>query len=523
MIARLHRILVTALIGALMGLGVIRALFGGRQKARIAAPDRGRDLVAVPVPVARTAGRRRMAAAGLAGLLLASGAAWIVLLDPDARPRPGSTTQEGRGRPLAALSPARPGGGAAPAPQADMPAGPAPRDAVPTPGAGADAQGRVTATPPAPSFDVVRVEPNGDAVIAGRAAPNATVELLVDGRPVATARADAAGRFAVPPQALPSGGSEVTLRAVDADGREQRSPVRVAVVVAPAKDARPLVALTSPDAPTRVLSQPDRPQEARSGTAAEPGQQAPREGEAGRPAGKTPSSASQARADEPEAGAGAVAPPTILSIDSHPGGRLFVTARAPAGAAIRLYLNDTLIAPATVAPDGTVTFAIGRGVKPGAYTVRLDRMDPATGAVRARAEVPFTAPDPAHDGGVEYAAPNTAARGYAAHPGTAPAVPGQGTAEARSGRPAVVDPLETSSTRGRGGDGTTATVHVPEVATARIARGDSLWRISRRAYGEGDRYTVIYDANQDQIRDPDLIYPGQVFVLPSDGASERRD
>ncbi|MBK3420614.1 hypothetical protein HPY25_01290, partial [Methylobacterium sp. IIF4SW-B5] len=94
MIARLHRILVTALIGALMGLGVIRALFGGRQKARIAAPDRGRDLVAVPVPVARTAGRRRMAAAGLAGLLLASGAAWIVLLDPDARPRPGSVTQE---------------------------------------------------------------------------------------------------------------------------------------------------------------------------------------------------------------------------------------------------------------------------------------------------------------------------------------------------------------------------------------------------------------------------------------------
>ncbi|WP_288582381.1 hypothetical protein, partial [uncultured Methylobacterium sp.] len=117
MIARPHRFLVTALLGALMGLGVIRALFGGRPRAGIAAPDRGRDLVAIPVvPVARTAGRRRMAAAGLAGLLLASGAAWIVLLDPDAGPRPGSATREGLGRPLAALSPARPGGGAAPAP-----------------------------------------------------------------------------------------------------------------------------------------------------------------------------------------------------------------------------------------------------------------------------------------------------------------------------------------------------------------------------------------------------------------------
>ena len=34
-------------------------------------------------------------------------------------------------------------------------------------------------------------------------------------------------------------------------------------------------------------------------------------------------------------------------------------------------------------------------------------------------------------------------------------------------------------------------------------------------YGEGVRYSVIYRANQDQIRDPDLIYPGQIFILPS--------
>ena len=56
---------------------------------------------------------------------------------------------------------------------------------------------------------------------------------------------------------------------------------------------------------------------------------------------------------------------------------------------------------------------------------------------------------------------------------------------------------------------------VPEVATARITRGDSLWQISRRTYGRGNRYTVIYDANQEQIRDPNRIYPGQMFVLPN--------
>ena len=61
-----------------------------------------------------------------------------------------------------------------------------------------------------------------------------------------------------------------------------------------------------------------------------------------------------------------------------------------------------------------------------------------------------------------------------------------------------------------------ATVLIPEINTASVSRGDNLWRISRRVYGRGVRYTVIYSANQDQIRSPRLIYPGQVFVLPPD-------
>jgi nucleoid-associated protein YgaU len=47
-----------------------------------------------------------------------------------------------------------------------------------------------------------------------------------------------------------------------------------------------------------------------------------------------------------------------------------------------------------------------------------------------------------------------------------------------------------------------------------IRRGDSLWRISRRVYGRGTRYSTIYLANQAQIRDPDRIWPGQVFKVP---------
>lgn len=47
-----------------------------------------------------------------------------------------------------------------------------------------------------------------------------------------------------------------------------------------------------------------------------------------------------------------------------------------------------------------------------------------------------------------------------------------------------------------------------------VQPGNSLWRIARRTYGRGISYTTIYEANRDRIRDPDLIYPGQVFELP---------
>lgn len=52
-----------------------------------------------------------------------------------------------------------------------------------------------------------------------------------------------------------------------------------------------------------------------------------------------------------------------------------------------------------------------------------------------------------------------------------------------------------------------------------VQPGQSLWRIARRAYGQGIRYTIIYQANRNQIRNADLIYPGQVFAIPAlDGA-----
>ncbi|KFB10562.1 LysM peptidoglycan-binding domain-containing protein [Nitratireductor basaltis] len=65
---------------------------------------------------------------------------------------------------------------------------------------------------------------------------------------------------------------------------------------------------------------------------------------------------------------------------------------------------------------------------------------------------------------------------------------------------------------------TTAPALQPVDGAVIIRRGDTLWHISRRVYGRGLRYTTIYLANQDQIRDPDLIWPGQVFALPAESA-----
>lgn len=47
-----------------------------------------------------------------------------------------------------------------------------------------------------------------------------------------------------------------------------------------------------------------------------------------------------------------------------------------------------------------------------------------------------------------------------------------------------------------------------------ISRGDSLWTLSRLAYGDGARYAVIFNANRGKIHNPNLIYPGQTLVLP---------
>jgi hypothetical protein len=257
-----------------------------------------------------------------------------------------------------------------------LPADPAAKPAPPAPetaAAPADA-------PLAPSFDVVRVEPDGESVIAGRSAPGATIELLRGDQVHARGVADASGLFAIIPPPLPSGSHQIVLQSIAPDGARQRSRESVTVVINPDK-TRPLVALASPDKPTVLLSNPEMPEakpaqdpKAETKTAeakpAAPGAAEPLKPaqQAGAPAQSGPQQQASAAPPAQAAQPGQRPQIKIVTVDAEEG-KLFVSGLSAPGATIRLYLNESLIAPGGAGGDGKVSFAIGSGVKPGDYRV----------------------------------------------------------------------------------------------------------------------------------------------------------
>ena len=184
----------------------------------------------------------------------------------------------------------------------------------------------------------------------------------------------------------------------------------------------------------------------------------------------------------------------VEAVESEPGGKLHMSGRARPGAAVRLYLNDSFVASVTASADGRFAVTINEGIAPGSYRVRLDEVESNSGAVRARAELPFNVPDTA----------------------VIASVPAQATASKRPDIAAAQQPqLATAAATVLPDGASPSAVVVPKIATTTVSRGDSLWRISRLTYGAGTRYAAIYKANREQIRNPNLIHPGQIFVLPA--------
>jgi nucleoid-associated protein YgaU len=126
-------------------------------------------------------------------------------------------------------------------------------------------------------------------------------------------------------------------------------------------------------------------------------------------------------------------------------------------------------------------------------------------AAQPAAVAPNQAPAATPPAGVQPAAPAapspaaSAALPGASSPTTAPI----GPARAREEAAAASAPPEPA-----------ANAVVKLIDTHKVIPGDNLWDISQHIYGDGLRYTRIYAANANQIRNPRLIYPGQIFVLP---------
>lgn len=269
-----------------------------------------------------------------------------------------------------------------------------------------------------PVFDIVRVDPRGSAVMAGRGEPGAIIQVLADETPISFQHdgqrttempVNERGEWVIiVDEPLPSGAIQLGLLMRTANGQELRSEQVVVVSIPEVPGPTPLVIVGRPGEASRVW--------------------------------QCPSCA--------DADMGAL---VLETIDYDETGAVIFSGRAETGTSVRIFANGALVGETAVGGDGRWTLQAGALLAPGIYDLQIDQVT-SEGLVSAVIALPF-----------ERVAPE----------------------DLDLGPDSVV-----------------------------VQPGNSLWRLARRLYGQGVQYTVIYEANRDQIRDPNLIYPGQVFTAP---------
>jgi len=352
-----------------------------------------------------------------------------------------------------------------------------------------------------PTFDVLRVEPDGTAVIAGAAEPLGELDVKENDDTLVSSKVTAEGNFvAIIDTPLKPGDHLIYLQLSMPDGRTVRSEQTATISIPETSNGELLAVITEPGKASELVNTPKPKQTAMPQTngntmiaenqkdqESADAEQTTMSSDNGAPVqsqntelppvtvntgDETTGDAATSQAREKP-----VAPTVRIKAVEIEGDTLFIAGEGLAGARVRGYLDDTFLSESEVNVESNFVLEKKVSVPVGLHTVRADMLDDDNNVI-ARAVVPFDRPE-----GDQIAAVSS--------------TEGQQTETGSDGTQTFVQPQLTKSDN-----------------AVIIRRGDNLWRISRRFYGRGVRYTTIYLANEPQIANPNVILPGQVFSLP---------
>jgi nucleoid-associated protein YgaU len=343
-----------------------------------------------------------------------------------------------------------------------------------------------------PSFDLVRVEKDGSALVAGAAQPEAILSLRVTGEEIVSVPADGQGKFVAMFNLAPSVAPRVLSLVMQLpDGTEVAAAG--SVVIAPT--VAPVVVAEAPAEEPREEAMAE----------VETSEAAPAPAAAAEVAPSAPAAllvtdegakVLQAAQDMPPE---LVANVTIDTITYTPEGAVQLAGRGTPERVVRLYLDNAPLSEVVISAAGDWAVTLP-DVAAGIYTLRADQLD-AAGAVTSRFETPFKRET------VEALAAASAGEAEAEAGAPADAAAGAETAGE------VVAEAEPAAEAVGAAEGEAVAEAVAPV-TVTVQPGFTLWQIASEQLGAGPRYVQVFEANKDQIRDPDLIYPGQVFAIP---------
>ena len=377
--------------------------------------------------------------------------------------------------------------------------------------------------PAALKIDLVRVAADGATTIAGMAAAGDEISFLMAEAALAVTTADASGNFVglfdIAPAPEPRV-MRVVAKTSEGVTRE------VELVIAPFAAPEALVATA--EAPVTDAAEPLAAQAPAALLIAPEGVKVVQ-----------PSAAASASAEP-----GAVGGVTLDTITYGADGAVQLGGTGAAGSGLRVYLDQAVVAETAVGADASWQ-AVLTDVAAGVYTLRVDQLG-ADGKVTARFETPFkretlealaavaaaAAPEPssevaalAEPAVVAPAAPASAEPASAATESAAiaPATPAPAPAAAvtevqapvaAAEQPAVAEATSVAAAAPAAPIAETPVTTTPSV-TITVQPGFTLWGIAKQEFGDGVMYVQVFNANKDRIKNPDLIYPGQVFTIPT--------